>query len=71
MAETAREKRWAHVRGVTVTTDPAVDWSVVWLPSGQGRTCGGALTIGSTLEVTDGRTTRIVEISLGGRVNVQ
>ena len=57
-------------RGVSVMTSPP-EWSVVWLPSGQGRTCGGSLAIGSAVEITDGRTTRFVEVSVGGRVSVQ
>ena len=60
----------SEYRGVSVETDPSA-WSVVWLPSGQGRTCGGSLAIGSTVEITDGRTTRVIEVSVGGRVSIQ
>ena len=48
-------------------------WSggVVWLPSGQGRTCAGAPAIGGDISITDGRTTRVVRVSVGGRVSIQ
>lgn len=57
-------------RNVTVDVS---DWTggVVWLPSGQGRTCTGAPAIGGEIEVTDGRTTRVVAVSVGGRVSIR
>lgn len=57
-------------RNVTVDVS---QWSggVVWLPSGQGRTCTGAPAIGGEIEVTDGRTTRVVAVSVGGRVSIR
>jgi len=57
-------------RNVTVDVS---EWpgGVVWLPSGQGRTCNGAPAIGGDISITDGRTTRVVEVSVGGRVSVR
>ena len=44
---------------------------LVWLPSGQGRTRGGSPAIDSQITIADGRTTRIVEVSIGGKVSVR
>lgn len=45
--------------------------NTVWLPSGQGRTCAGSPAIGGEITVSDGRTTLLVEISVGGRVSIR
>lgn len=54
-----------------VTVTPDSSWGVVWLPSGQGRTCDGSPAIGSTLRIDDGRTVTRVTVSDGGRVSVE
>lgn len=60
----------SEYRNVTVNV---AAWSdgVVWLPSGQGRTCNGSPSIGGDISITDGRTTRVVEVSVGGRVSIR
>jgi len=57
-------------RNVTVDAS-AWPGGVVWLPSGQGRTCTGAPAIGGDIAITDGRSTRVVEVSVGGRVSIR
>ena len=60
-------------RSVELISGASGAWSggVVWLPSGQGRTCNGGPAIGGTITITDGRTTHVVEVSVGGRVSIQ
>lgn len=45
--------------------------SVVWLPSGQGRACNGSPSIGGSIAVTDGRLTRTIVLTVGGRVTLE
>lgn len=44
---------------------------VVWLPTGQGRTCHGTPDIRTEIRVSDGRGERLILVSVGGRVSVQ
>lgn len=62
----------SEYRGVVVD-EAASTWSgaVVWLPSGQGRACNGSPSIGGDIVITDGRTTRTVELTVGGRVSIR
>lgn len=60
-------------RSARVSLEGSRPWpgSTVWLPSGQGRTCAGSPAIGGEITLNDGRTTRVVEISVGGRVSIR
>lgn len=67
-----QERDTSDYKGVAIDTE-ASTWSgaVVWLPSGQGRACNGSPSIGGEIVVVDGSTTRRVELTVGGRVNVK
>lgn len=58
-------------RNMTVTTRNLPTNGIVWLPTGQGRTCGGAPMTGSEIELADGNGVRVVDISIGGKVSIQ
>lgn len=66
------------IAGKSVTEYPRADVSVnmatnglVWLPTGQGRSCTGGPMVSSTVTVSDGNTSRIVEITMGGKVSIE
>lgn len=44
--------------------------SLVWVPSGQARTCGGLVFTEVVATINDSRVTRQVVVSFGGRVEV-
>lgn len=57
-------------RNVAVTVNIPTN-GIVWLPNGQGRDCLGSPLANSNIVVTDGRSTRTVGISVGGKVSIQ
>lgn len=55
---------------VSVTVDMATN-GVVWLPSGQGRTCAGAPMVAGQIRVTSGEKEKVVSFTLGGKVSIE
>lgn len=64
-------KRVADYPRLTVNTELAAGNGLVWLPNGQARKCDGTALEAVSTTITDGRTTRVVTVSLTGRVSVQ
>lgn len=63
-------KSATQYRSMAVTTD-MIGGGIVWLPSGQGRTCNGAPISGNTIDISDGSNSRSVTIAAGGKVSIE
>lgn len=61
----------ADIGRLTVTTSVTGDGSLVWVPSGQARSCSGAAFARSFADIDDGRMVRRVVIGTAGRVEVE
>lgn len=55
----------------TIASEPAVATGVVWLPSGQIRSCVGGIASEVRLTISDSRTSRTVTVTPAGRVDIQ
>ncbi len=53
-----------------VSTDMPTS-GLVWLPTGQGRACNGAPMISSDIRVVSGTISRVVEVTMGGKVTIK
>ena len=60
----------SEYRGASVDVNIPTS-GIVWLPTGQGRTCSGAPMVGADIEVASGNVVRTVEVTLGGKVTIR
>lgn len=44
---------------------------IVWLPTGQARTCTGAPMVNSVIQISDVKNTRVVNVTMGGKVTIE
>jgi len=61
----------ADIGRVVVTTSVTGNGSLVWVPSGQARSCSGAAFAEDFADIDDGRMTRRVVIGAAGRVEIR
>lgn len=57
-------------RATTVTSNMTGN-GIIWLPSGHARDCNAGGAVASQTTFTDGSTTLVVDLSNGGRVEIQ
>lgn len=61
----------ANLARLDIDSPIADESSLVWIPSGQARTCGGQVFSPLIARISDARVTRNVSVSFGGRVVVE
>lgn len=62
-------KQLSEYRQVSVDVSMLTD-GIVWLPTGQARSCSGSPMVSSSIEVTSQDIVRRVEITMGGKVTI-